>query len=146
MIRRSHIGKLSDFVYVNLNLKNRLKNRTISYLCILKNDVIIGKKENKTKYRTHSSSSFRFFLLCKNPHPGKMVPPCANPAPKGAGARAMPHHYLYGTLPTKNVFTKQRLRPPRGALRGGGNHLKGGMGASAPIITSNDFYRANFLL
>ena len=57
-------------------------------------------------------------------------------------AHAMPPYNLYGTLPTKIVFTKQKLRPPRGALRGGGKHLKGGMEASAPIITSNDFYRA----
>jgi len=34
------------------------------------------------------------------------------------------------------VFIKKKLRPPRGALRGGGKHQNWGMGASAPIITS----------
>jgi hypothetical protein len=38
--------------------------------------------------------------------------------------------------------TKQKLRPPRGALRGSGKHLYGGMGASAPIITSKVFNKA----
>ena len=36
--------------------------------------------------------------------PEKWYPPCANPAPKGAGAHAMPPYYLYGTLPTRIVF------------------------------------------
>ncbi len=51
----------------------------------------------------------------------------------------MPPHYLHGTLPTKNVFTKQKLKPPHRHPNGsGGKHRKGGMGASAPIMTSND--------
>jgi len=33
---------------------------------------------------------------------------------------AMPPDYLYGTILQGIVFTKQKLKPPRGALRGGG--------------------------
>ena len=32
--------------------------------------------------------------------------------PRGLTAHAMPPHYLYGTLPTIIVFTKQKLRTP----------------------------------
>ncbi len=57
----------------------------------------------------------------------------------------MPPNYLYGTLLTKIVFTKQKLRPPRGAQTGAAaSILKGVWGQFAPIITSNDFYRALF--
>ena len=83
-------------------------------------------------------------LLCRNPHSGEIVPPFAPALPlMGLTAHSMHPHFLYGTLPTKIVFTEQKLRPPRGVLRGGGKHRKGGWGQFAPIITSNDFPRAN---
>jgi hypothetical protein len=41
-------------------------------------------------------------------------------------------------LPIKIVFTKPKLKPPRG----GGKYLKGGMGVSPPIITPDVFSRA----
>jgi hypothetical protein len=73
-----------------------------------------------------------------------MVPPLAPTLPpSGLMAHAMPLHYLYGTLPTIIVFTKQKLKPPRGAQTGAAaSILKGVWGQFAPIITSNDFYRA----
>ena len=82
-------------------------------------------------------------MLCRNPHSGKMVPPCASPAPKGAGAHAMPPHFLYETLLKKKCFHTIEIEAAAGRPNGcGGMHLEGGMGASAPIITSNDSYRA----
>ncbi|WP_292348156.1 hypothetical protein [Methanoregula sp. PtaB.Bin085] len=49
-----------------------------------------------------------------------MMAPCLMAAPQHGGAKA--------------GIEKRSLRPPRGALRGGGNYPDGGMGASAPIM------------
>ncbi len=47
-------------------------------------------------------------------------------------AHAMPPHYLYGTLPTKIVITKQKLRPPRGAQTGAAASIEKGVWGQQP--------------
>jgi hypothetical protein len=81
-------------------------------------------------------------VFCKKISFQIIFTPFRQPCPQGGGGACDATVLPLRDTPRIIVSTKQKLRPPRGVHRGGGKHRNGGMGASAPIITSMDFYRA----
>ncbi|PKL65104.1 MAG: hypothetical protein CVV32_06045 [Methanomicrobiales archaeon HGW-Methanomicrobiales-3] len=86
-----------------------------------------------------------FFTLEKSSF-RKLLPLVCHPCPKRGGGSCDTSILPELDTPTKIAFIKKKkLWPPRGALRGGGKHLNGGMGASAPIIYRMEivFFKGN---
>jgi len=82
----------------------------------------------------HSDRGTRRGIFMGKTPSGNCYPPLRHPCPQGGGGACDASELPVRDTPSKIVFTKQKLRPPRGALRGGGRHLYRGMGDQPPSL------------